>query len=527
MTFSGPPAISPDGALLVYAADPGTGERNRLFMRRLDQIAITALPETEGGYSPFFSPDGQSVGFSADGKLKTISVNATVAPIVVCDVKLFMSATWMADGTIVFSRVLHGLQRVSAAGGVPYAMTTIDSARPEIDHHAPRALPGGKAVLLTVHEGQNQFRIDVLLVATGARKTLIEAAFDPQYLPTGHLVYASGRGLSVVPFALDRLELTGAPVKLVDGVKTDAHNGIANFALATNGTLVFVPESSPPRRTLVWVDRSGASTPLPTEPRAFATPRLSPDGRRLAVVVTEDEHPHIWVYHLDDHTFGPVTFEGRNRAPLWTRDGLHLTYTSERNGVAHLMSQPTDGSALEESLISSKNDLFADSWSADNRSLLYTEDPPTNNSEVRILTLEGRRTERVPNIPERNGWPVVSPDGRWLAFGAFTDGRPDIYVQPFPGPGMPRRLAEGGGQPVWSHDGRELFFRTRRGGPARGGRQAGDGIFRLPFDPIRGVASAPETQLFRGRFADAGVRSIPGFDVSADGRRFLMVQADE
>ena len=177
-----------------------------------------------------------------------------------------------------------------------------------------------------------------------------------------------------VRFDVGRLTVAGAPVKLLDRVDTEPRNGVGNFALSTAGTLVFLPQPPPPRRTLVWADRSGVTTPIPIEPRAFWTPRLSPDGRQFAVVVDDNGRRNIWVYRFDNATFLPIASEGLNRAPVWTRDGLRLAYLSERDGVRHLMSQPGDLSAPAESLLTSQSDeLFPGGWSADGRSLVFVD----------------------------------------------------------------------------------------------------------------------------------------------------------
>jgi len=526
-TLEDAPAISPDGSLVVYAANQG-GTR-RLFLRRLDQLSTVEMPGTEDGHAPFFSPDGQSVAFSTLNKLKRTSVMATESPVVVCDVEHFLGGTWTPDGSIVFGSITHGLQRVSANGGRPQTITSLDLTRPEADHHAPKILPGGKALLLTMHEGAARFRIGVLILATGERKTLVEAGFDPQYSTTGHVVYGTTAGLSAVPFSVDRLEVTGAPVRVLDGVAVDEHNGVANFSLSTTGALVFIPQRPAARRTLAWMDRSGKATTLAIEPKTFETPRLSPDGQQLAVVVVGLDRKDIWVYHLGNQTSAPVTFDGINRAPLWTRDGLRLAFMAELKGTRHLMWQPMDASSRAEYLISSKdNNLIPGGWTADGRSLVYTDDPPTNNSEFRLLTLEGRRSESIQDIPTRSSWPMMSPDGRWLAFVSEPFGSSALYVQPFPGPGPRRQLVEAAREPVWSRDGRELFFRTRRGARAtNSGPPEGDGLFVVPFDRIRGVASGPETQLFRARFADDGAWGVPSFDVSPDGRRFILVLSSD
>jgi serine/threonine-protein kinase len=532
MRFEQRPVISPDGSLLVYSADQGTspeGPSQRLFLRRLDRLDAAAIPGTEGAWLPFFSPDGQSIGFSADGKLKKVSVAAAAAsPVAVIDAKMFLGATWAPDNTIIFGSIEHGLQRVSADGGVPQPVTTVDPERSEIDHHFPKLLPGGKAVMFTIHEGSERFRVGVQVLATGARKTLIDSAFDAQYSPTGHLVFGKGRSLFAVPFDVDRLEVTGTATKLLDDVGAVLTNGTANFTLSTTGTLVFLPAPQLGGRRLVWLDRSGASTPLSTGPRQFASPRLSPDGQRLAVSVTEGERQNIWVHQLGNDIFAPVTFDGLNDEPLWTPDGLRLTYSSKRDDAQHLFWQPRDGSSPAQSLISSKNDLSASGWAADGRSLVYMDDPPTNNSEIRVLTLSGGRSDTVPGIPLRSSSPALSPDGRWLAF-VTTTGTSSISVQPFPGPGLRRQLVEGGGEPVWSRDGRELFFRSRRGAAAAKPADSGpsdEGIFVLPFDRERGEASAQPVQLFRGRFA-RGTWHVPMYDVTPDGRRFVMVMTGD
>ena len=319
------------------------------------------------------------------------------------------------------------------------------------------------------------------------------------------------------PFRLQRVEFA-----------TEISNGVAYFGLSSSGTLVFVP--SPPRtaRKLVWMDRSGAATPIATTgARVFANPRLSPDGQRFAVTVAEGEQQNIWVYQLGNERFSPVTFGELNKAPLWTPDGSRLTYTSVRDGIQHLFWQPTDGSGSAESLIASqKNNITAGAWAADGRSLVYLEDPPTSATEVKGLTLDGRRSEVVPGIPARSFYPTLSPDGRWLAFVFRTAGRPDINVQPFPGPGLRRQIVEGGSEPVWSRDGRELFFRTRRGSAASTGGPSDERIFALPFDQVRGEASGKEVQLFRGRFAPNGL-PVPMYDVTPDGRRFVIVMAGD
>jgi eukaryotic-like serine/threonine-protein kinase len=524
LRFASAPAISPDGTLVVYAAGEGPTDKQRLFVRRLDQLTTTALPGTGGAFMPFFSPDGKSVGFWADNQLKTIRLDAAAPPAVICAVGAFFGGAWAADGTIIFGSS-DGLQRIGP-DGVPRPVSTAKHAKSQLDY-LPWILPGGRALLLSVRDGDAPFRIDVLTLDTGARRTLVARGFQAEYSPTGHVVYAAGDGLVAIPFDVDRLTATGTPVKLVDGVDTLPLDprGLGEFALSSTGTLVFRPQPPPPHRTLVWVDRSGVTTPIPIEPRTFWTPRLSPDGRQLAVVIDENGRRNIWVYRFDNATFLPIASEGFNRAPVWTRDG-RLTYLSERDGVRHLMLQPTDSSAAAESLLTSPADLFPGGWSADGRSLVYVDRRRTGNSELRVLPIEGRQVTTLPGMPANANRPAISPDGRWIAFGippSEASGRPAIYVRPFPGPGPSRQFVDAAGQPVWSRDGGTIFFRSRRGGPPV---YAGDGIFEMPFDRSRGIAAGPERQLFRRAFAEDAWMGVAGYDVAPDGR-FLLVIPDE
>ncbi len=372
-----------------------------------------------------------------------------------------------------------------------------------------------------MHDGDALFRIDVLTLATGERQTVVTRGSHAEYSPTGHIVYVAGDALFAIPFDGDRLTATGPPVELLDGVETDE-----GFALSATGTLVFQPQPSTAHRTLVWADRSGVTTQIPIEPRTFWTPRLSPDGRQFAVVVDDRGRRNIWIYRFDNATFLPIASEGINRAPVWTRDGLRLTYLSERDGVSHLMSQPSDASAPAESLLTSQNDeLFPGSWSADGRSLVYV-DQRDANSELRVLPIDGRQVATLSGIPAGSNRPAISPDGRWLAFGirsSEASGRPAIYVRPFPGPGPSRQFVDAAGQPVWSRDGEKLFFRSRRGGSSA---TSGDGIFEMPFDRSRGIAAGPERQLFRKFIAEDAWAGVAGYDVAPDGR-FLLVIMDE
>jgi eukaryotic-like serine/threonine-protein kinase len=519
---TGTPTISPDGTSIVYPASEGLVASQQLYVRRLDQLETIRLPGTELAASAFFSPDGESVAFWADNTLKRTRLDGTASPVIICTVESFLGGTWTADGRIVFASANNGLQQVDADGGVPEPLSVLDPARSEIDHHAPAMLPGGRAMLVTVHEGERRFRIDVLMLATGARRTIVDDGFDARYVSTGHIVYAKGTALFATPFDLTRLERTGPSVQLQDGVSTDRREGHARYGLSDTGTLVFLPLGRSAERTLAWVDRAGHTTPLPLEPRAYWTPRLSPDGRQFAVVVEDREVAHIWIHRFDNGSFSRLTSDGRNWAPVWSRDGSHLIYVSERNGRWHLIREALDRRAVADVLVTSAHDeLEPGALSADGRLLVYVKRSASGNAEWYMLDLDRRQATTIEGLPHRGGMPVLSPDGRWLGFTGWMAVRPSIFVRPFAGAGPVRQLMEGAGYTVWSRTGDTVYFRSRWGASA--GSPA-DGIFELPFDPVRGVAAGSPRQLFRKAFADSW--GVPGFDVSPDGR-FLLALSDE
>ena len=237
LQFAGMPVISPDGTLAVYPAGEGPIDKQRLFFRHVDQLTTTALPGTEGAFMPFFSPDGRSVGFWAGNQLKTIRLDAAASPVVICAAGSFLGGAWAADGTIIFGSS-DGLQQVGQDGGVPRPVTTANHLKSHIKDHRPSILPGGRALLISVRDGEAPFRIDVLTLATGARRTVVARGSHAEYSPTGHIVYAAGDALFGIPFDVDRLTVTGAPVKLLDGVDIP-------FALTE-------PEGSRSRRLAPW-----------------------------------------------------------------------------------------------------------------------------------------------------------------------------------------------------------------------------------------------------------------------------------
>jgi hypothetical protein len=322
-------ALSPDGTRLAYVASQAGAQQ--LYVRAMDSMEATPIPDTDGAVAPFFSPDSQWLGFFADNKLKKVSVSGG-APITLCDAPGPQhSASWGSDDTVVFHGPPNlGLFRVSAAGGAPIQVTTPDPKKGEATHLLPDLLPGGKAVLFAAGPASgnlaNAMQLVVSSLQTAERRDLI-AGTSPRYALTGHLVYAQGARLMAVPFYPQRLAVTGSPVPVLEGVLQSLWSGVAQCSFSRTGTLVYVPGGlQGAQRRLVWVDRKGTEQPLPAPVRAYRTPRISPDGRRVAVTSSESGD-NIWLYDLARETLTRLTFEGRgNLLPIWTPDGRRIAF---------------------------------------------------------------------------------------------------------------------------------------------------------------------------------------------------------
>jgi serine/threonine-protein kinase len=507
---SGIIALSPDGRRLAFVGDVAPAMR-QLFVKAFNEIDAKPVAGSEGAVAPFFSPDGEWVGFVAGGKLKKVLARGGTV-VTLCDAPEFLGGSWGDNGQILISRRTRGLTRVSAEGGTPEPVTTPDHARGEIDHHAPHWLPGSKAFLLTLHAGPEIFRVAVRSPVTGDQRTLIEDGFDAHYLDSGHIVYGRANTLLAAPFDLERLTITGPSVPVVENAFTVNDSGVAGFSVASDGTLIYLPAVPIGGRTLTWVDRAGKPEALPSPAQGYDFPALSPDGRRVAVQSSEGPRDHIFVYELGTDLLRRVTLEGSESRPLWSPDGKRLTYAARRNEERHIFWQPIDGSAAPESLVASRNDVWPGAWTPDGSALVFVESPPTEISDIKLLR-RGSDTSRIEPLvegPTEDRWPALSPNGRWILFSSMDPGIYQVYVRPFAG-GAPIQIStDGGSQPRWARDGRELFYRVR-------GRMM---RVALQTDPEL-IVGKPE-QLFADVY-HASPDGPPNYDVSPDGKRFLMV----
>jgi hypothetical protein len=517
-------AITPDGSRVAYRGE------NQLFVRALDQLTPTSLSGS-GLIDPrglFMSPDGQWVGFfDATTLLKKIAI--TGGPPV--DITKIDSggvaprgATWAEDGTIIYGMLTPGtgLQRVSAMGGPSKALTTPDRARGERNHWWPEVIPGTQAVLFTsmpVTGGLENAQIAVLDLRTNTQTVLVRGGYHGHYVSSGHLVYGAEGTLRAIAFDKTRLAVTGAAVPVADKILTTA-NGAIDAVVALNGTLVYVSGglAALQARTLVWVDRQGREESINVPPRAYVYAQLSPDGTKIAVDI-RDQEQDVWIWDLARTTLQRLTFDPFvNRVPVWSHDGHRLAFSRTLDNAEEVYWQSADGSGVPEPLTKeSKASMNPSDFSPDGTMLLYTpanppwdiwmvpvKGPPTTGAAL----LNGRANERNP---------VVSPDGRWLAYESDESGRFEIYVRPFPevSTGRWQISTNGGTRPRWSRNGRELFYYI--GGP-QGGMLMAVAVELTP--PFR--ASTPK-MLFQGNYPAPNAGGAL-YDVSRDGQRFLMIK---
>jgi eukaryotic-like serine/threonine-protein kinase len=505
-------AISPDGTRLVYAAGPST-LATQLYIRDMDGLEARPIPGTEHGLNPFFSPDGQWIGYAEGGKLMKVSLGGG-APVILAEVSAgeFSSASWGNQGMIAFALGTSvQLQQVSDTGGTPQALTHLDIG--EGSHEAPDLLPGGKAVLFAISKPGAPTKLVAQSLTTGERRDLIQSGGQGLYAPSGHLVYAQGANLMAAPFDPQRLAITGTAVPVIAGVLFD--RGVAQYDFSSTGTLVYVPGSVQGARfKLVWVDRKGTEQAVPAPAHNYVLPRVSPDGNRVAAGI-EEADSQIWLYDLNRDTLTRLTFEGTgNIDPLWTPDGKRIAFKGSGN---RLFWQPADGSGAAEPLTNSElsGNNVPGSWTPDGQVLAFMEINPSTGYDIFTLPLKDRKPQPFIRTPSLETAPRFSPDGRYIAYASDESGRLEIYVRPYPGPGGKWQIStEGGSEPVWNPKGRELFYRV--GKKMMAVDVATEGAFS---------AGKPKV-LFEGTYVPTP-RSFPDYDVSPGGQRFLMLKADE
>ena len=530
-------ALSPDGRLVVFAAL--TGETTRLYARPLDRAEGTAIAGTEGGEQPFFSPDGAWIGFRAANRIKKVPA-AGGPSAVVCNLSPGMrgpGGSWAEDGAIYFSGN-EGIFKVSAAGGTPVRVAEPVSSTGE-RLLLPHVLPGGKAILFTtvVSDLWDAARIvvqptDAGVPADAPRRDLITGGADARYIPSGHLVYMKSGTLMAVPFDVGSQQLTGAPVALIENVMqaVNAPNfgdetGAGQFAVSASGTLLYALGGIGPIRqsSLVWVDRTGALTPLAAVPPAPQfQPRLSPDGRRLAINIRRGASrvTDVWVFDVGRGAPTRLTLAMESHGAVWSPDSRRVAFISSGGSVGNkVFVANADGSGQPERLTDLPGNQTASTWAATGNAIAFMNRAPGSPLAIWVLPMNGTpptpRKFLEPGVTLSD--PEISPDGTWMAYVSYESGQPEVYVQPHPGPGEKIRISTNlGYEPIWTRNGHEILYRSS----TRDGERHFYSVVIRSLSPFR---FDPPRLLFKAKPGDFDSTSpIRGWDATADGQRFLM-----
>ncbi len=511
--------VSPDGEMIVYGVQPEDSQGGvELHLRRIDSFETAILPGTVGARAQFFSPDSQWIAFFVGDELRKISIVGGAA-ITVADATGPVGArtgAWGPDGTIVFTVTTgSGFLRVSADGGTPEPLTTLDADGGETNQSFPVFLPDGRALLFSSNAATGT-NVDVISLESGARRTLIPGGGRARYIDTGHLVYSYGGSLMAMAFDPTTLEVSGAPIPILDGVRT---NDAGPFLSVTpSGAMAYVPgTASGTALQLVWVDRSGRTTPVVEERGDYSYPRISPDGEKLALELDAGNTFDTWIYDIGRGTRIRLTSEGDSSFPAWTPDGTSVAFATRPQGTGagafDLAWAPADGSRPPEVLLEQAGLQLPMAWTPDGQTLSYSTFS-ADGVAIGALPLDGEPTI-ILALSGSPGNHDISPGGDWLAYESNETGGYEIYLQPYPDLGAKRAISTGGGRhPVWSADGRELFYRH------------GDEmmVVDVQYEPTL-TTSVPRV-LFRGAF-EFGNASGLNYDVSPDSQRFVMIQADD
>jgi len=517
-------AFSPDGKRLA-CVEQGSDGRRKIYIREMDEFKAKPLSGTEGAISPFFSPDGRWLGYvdHFQRKLKKVAVKGG-EPIILCDSVHFRGGSWGTDDRIIFTPAAGtatggGLWRIWASGEGLEELTVPDPGRGESGHIWPQILPGGKLVLFTnVIAGGLENQFELYSLETRKRYFIFKGGTYARYIPTGHIVYAHNNTLYAVRFDIERLEVVGSAVPVVSDVMTPESRS-AQFAISSDGSLAYIPVVTRSTELRpVWVDRQGKAYPLPAAtPRNYGNPRISPDGRRAAFDVQDGRSSDIWIYDLMRHTLNPLTADGSIMSAVWAPDGESVLFGSYRAGKPRLFRQSMAGG--EPELFATLEELLGMpvACSPDGKELLIVWSDPNHprwDDDIYLVSLYSQNEKSRPrpfiqrNNNQRHG--VWSPDGRWIAYASDESGRWEVYVEPYPGPGPKTMIStDGGYQPLWSRDGKELFYRC--GYKMIAGTVETEPEFRI----IRYEVLFEAPYLCRVNRID--------YDVAPDGR-FLMIQ---
>lgn len=504
-------ALSPDGRRVVYL---GSGEHGaQFFLRDLDRLEATAIPNTVGARHPFFSPDGEWLGFELNGVLRKAHIDDGVSSTIATVGKNIHGASWGSRDVIVFATD-HALWRVSSKGGAPIQFAAADSQRGEI-FRWPEVLPGGSAVLFTVSTRTGMWLASASLV-TGLVRSFGVQGTNPHFVPPDHLVFARMDGsLLETTFNASRVEVSGSP-RIVAQSVTVGIAGAAKVGVSRSGSIAYVREARD--RSLVFVDRLGNREAIKVAPGRFGSPRLSTDGRRVAVAIGSDGPSlgDLWVIDLTTNASRRITTDSSSVVPVWSSDGASVAFATMLPGDGagfSLRRVSVSGVDSAELLLPAKEGQLPHDFSPDGRRLLFSRRDAMSRTNLWTMDLarnEQPRPYLVAPGDQHSG--TVSPNGRWAAYVSSASGREEVYVSAFPNAGATVLVSAGGGrEPRWARNGRELFYRSR------------DGMISVTVHAASTFRVRERRRLFDDdQYATTVGRA--GYDVHPDSERFLMVQ---
>jgi Tol biopolymer transport system component len=512
-----PGVPSPDGRRIAFLAQDSVGNP-ALWVRTLGSQTAQRLPETEGASGPFWSADGKFIGFFAGGKLKKVAISGGPA-VNICSAAVDLGATWNGDGDIVFAPLNRTtLFRVPAAGGMPKAITALSAESHENSHRWPHFLPDGRHFLFTARSSdKDSTRIYVGSLDSNETKRLISAQSNAEYAPPGYLLFAREGTLMAQPFDPRKLELRREAIPVAGGIEHVTPSAWAHFSVSADGSVISYRQASTTISTLSWYDRSGLNRGTLGTPGEFTDPNLSPDGKRVALVLTDKEtgNRDIWLMDVETRRMTRFTFNAANDwTPVWSPDGAFLAFASDRNARSSIYRKAASGAGEEELLLAPPNDggAFPRGWSAEGF-LLYNVDSTTASRGLWIKPLAGERKSSQVLAGEFIGYLArFSPDGKWLLYGSNESGANEVYVRSVAKPNRVRISETGGNRPRWRRDGKEIFYVTPAGMLMAAAVKMGETL----------EVNAPQT-LFRACPASNMLRGTEQFfDVALDGNRFLM-----
>ena len=507
-------AISPSGRVVAFI-----GEHSgitHLCIHHLGSLGTTSVPGTEGATSPFFSPDSRWIGFAAGRYLQKMPVVGGI-PQPICEAGEVRGAIWSGD-QIIFAMGTTGLWTVPASGGNPRLVSHVNQMSGEDWLAWPEILPGGENVLVG---SVNAARSAIVAVSlkSGRRTPVAPEGAGPRYI-NGYLCFSRSGSLLAVRFDAERLRMIGAPVSLVDEIYTTVPFTSPLYAFGRDGTLVYAGGGvREPRRAFVWVDLAGRTTPISLAPQPYEEPRLSPDGNHVAVTVRANENVDVWNVDLSRNTSTRVTFDpGEDETSIWSRDGLRIAFAASRAGRPRsIYWRRSDGIGGEEQLVSSPIGVHShmSDFSPDGQFMAYTNFNPALSGDIWVMSMLNGVAQPFLRTPFNERAPRFSPDGRYIAYTSDETGRDEIYVQSFPGAGGKWQVSnEGARDVVWSPTGKELFYRN------------GDKMMAVDVNTTGSFTAGSPRVLFTGEFVPTR-RGEAVYDVTKDGKRFLMLQRDK